>query len=29
LRTELTLLLNLCTGNRRGCGILREMDKRR
>lgn len=28
LRDELKLLLNLCAGSRKGCGILKEMDRR-
>ncbi len=28
LRDELRLLLNLCNGSRKGCGILKEMDRR-
>lgn len=28
LRDELRLLLNLCNGSRKGCGILKKMDRR-
>jgi DNA-binding transcriptional MerR regulator len=28
LRNELQLLLNLCSGSRKGCAILKEMDRR-